>query len=79
MTFQELKAAYLHLDYEDFTNKILINLQDGLKTLRSANCRLVKTTRIICSYLIVSVLLLRQTTDYMEKLHKATHVYAIDR
>ena len=31
MTFQELKAAYLHLDYEDFTNKILINLQDGLK------------------------------------------------
>ena len=31
MTFQELKTAYLHLDYEDFTNKILINLQDGLK------------------------------------------------
>lgn len=22
MTFQELKAAYLHLDYEEFTNKI---------------------------------------------------------
>ena len=30
MTFQELKEAYLHLDYEDFTNKILINLQDEI-------------------------------------------------
>ena len=33
MTFQELKAAYLHLDYEEFTNKIQKNLQDGLKNI----------------------------------------------
>ena len=33
MTFQELKTAYLHLDYEEFTNKIQKNLQDGLKNI----------------------------------------------
>ena len=32
MTFQELKTAYLHLDYEDFTNKILINLKSPPKS-----------------------------------------------
>lgn len=36
MNFQELKTAYLHLDYEDFTNKILINLQDGLKNIAAS-------------------------------------------
>lgn len=32
MNFQELRTAYLDIDYQDFTNKILDNLQDGLKT-----------------------------------------------
>lgn len=31
MNFQELRTAYLDMDYQDFTNKILDNLQDGLK------------------------------------------------
>lgn len=36
MNFQELRIAYLQMDYQDFTNKILDNLQDGLKKTDAA-------------------------------------------
>lgn len=36
MNFQELRTAYLDIDYQDFTNKILDNLQEGLKNTASS-------------------------------------------
>ena len=35
MNFQELRTAYLDMDYRDFTSTILLNMRDGLKNTAS--------------------------------------------